>query len=97
METYIILGNLTEQGVKTMKDLPGRVEAAKAATEKAGGKWLGYWLTMGQYDFVVMAEGIDAVTAATVVLATSMQGNVRTETLRAFTFDEAKGIVANLP
>jgi uncharacterized protein with GYD domain len=52
---------------------------------------------MGQYDAVVIAEGPDDETAAKLALATAMQGNVRTETLRAFPEAELKRIVAALP
>ena len=97
METYFILANYTEQGVKNLKESPARIEAAKAATEQAGGEWLGWWLTMGRYDFVILVKAPNAVTAVTLLLATGMQGNIRTETLRAFSAEEFSGIVANLP
>ncbi len=97
METYIILANFTEQGIKNIKDSPARIEEAKKATEAAGGKWLGWYLTMGRYDFVVMAQAPKAEAVAALMLAFGSQGNVSTETLRAFTEEEFKGIVANLP
>ena len=97
METYILLANYTQQGVANIKESPARIEAAKAAVEQAGGEWLGWWLTMGRYDFMVMVKSPDSMTAATLLLVTSMEGNVRTETLRAFTAEEFGGIVANLP
>ena len=97
METYFILSKYTHQGVKNIKDSPARIEAAKAATEQAGGEWLGWWLTMGRYDFVVMAKMPNAAAAATLLLAIGMQGNVTTETLRAFSAEEFAGMVANLP
>jgi len=97
METYIILGKFTAKGVENLKNSPERIEAARQATEAAGGKFLGWYLTMGHYDFVVLVEGTDANTAASLLLATGMQGYVSTETLRAFTEDEFKGLVAGLP
>lgn len=97
METYVILGNFTQQGVKDIKNLAERVEAAKAATEGAGGEWVGYWLTMGRYDFVAITRGPGADIAATQLLANALLGNTRTETMRAFTFEETKSIVANIP
>jgi uncharacterized protein with GYD domain len=97
METYIILAKYTAQGIKNIKDSPARIEEARKATEAAGGKWLGWYLTMGRYDFVVMAEAPNAEAVAALMLAIGSQGNVSTETLRAFTEEEFKGIVANLP
>lgn len=97
METYIILGKYTKQGIENIKDSPARLEAATKAIEATGGRFLGWYLTMGQYDFVLIAEAPDAKTTAALLLATGMQGNVSTETLRAFTGDEFGAIIAGLP
>ena len=42
MPNYIILMKLTDQGAKTIKDAPGRVEAGIKAFEKMGGKMIGF-------------------------------------------------------
>jgi len=97
METYFILCNYTQQGIENIKESPQRIEAAKKATEAAGGKWGGWWLTMGEYDFIVMAEAPNAQTVATLILAIGAQGNLRTKTMRAFTQDEFMTMAANMP
>ena len=97
METYFILCNYTQQGIENIKESPQRIEVAKKATEAAGGKWGGWWLTMGEYDFIVMAEAPNAQTVATLILAIGAQGNVRTKTMRAFTQDEFVAMAANMP
>jgi len=97
METYIILGNYTQEGVKKIKDSPARIEAARKAVEAAGGKFLSWHLTMGRYDFIVITEAPDAKAAASVLLAIGGQGNSRTETLRALTEKEFKELVATMP
>ena len=97
METYIILGNYTQQGVGKIKESPARIVAVRKAIVAAGGKFLGWYLTMGKYDFVLITQAPDAKTVAAQLLAVGSQGNTRTETLRAFTEDEFKGIVAGLP
>ena len=97
METYIILGKYTEKGAVNIKEGPARVQAARKAVEAAGGKWLGWYLTMGQYDFVVIAEAPNAKVVASVLLASGALGNFSSQTLRAFTEDEFKGLVASLP
>jgi uncharacterized protein with GYD domain len=97
METYIILGKYTEKGATNIKEGPARIEAARKAVEGAGGKWLGWYLTMGQYDFVVIAQAKDAKAVAAVLLASGSLGNFSSQTLRAFTEDEFKGLVASLP
>lgn len=97
MPTYIILVNFTEQGIKTVKDLPKRVQGARQAVEKGGGKVLDWNLTMGQYDVVVKVESPDDYTTATVLLAIGKLGAVRTTTLRAFSEAEMKKIVEKIP
>ena len=56
-----------------------------------------FYLTLGRYDAVVIAEAPDDETAAKVALAIGSAGNVRTEILRAFAEDEYKKIIAALP
>ena len=97
METYVILGKYTEKGAANIKESPARLEASRKAVEAAGGKWLGFYLTMGQYDYVLITQAPNAQAAASVLLVTGAQGNVSTQTMRAFTEEEFKGLVASLP
>ena len=97
METYVILFKYTEQGIKDAKNTPNRVAAVKAATEAAGGKWIGWYMTMGQYDGVVIVQAPNTTVAAALIVATGMQGNVHTETMRAFTVEEVQAMMASVP
>jgi len=97
VETYIILGKYTPQGIAKIKEGPARIEAARKAIEGAGGKMLAWYLTMGRYDFVVLAEAPNAMATAGILLATGAQGNISTETLHALTEAEFKGVVSSLP
>jgi len=96
METYVILGSWTAQGIAKVKKAPARIEAVRKATAAVGGKMTAWYLTFGRYDFVVIAEFPDAKAAARLLLANGSQGNASTETLRAFTEAEFKGVVAAL-
>jgi uncharacterized protein with GYD domain len=97
VETYIILGKWTQQGVAKVKEAPARIEAARKATEAAGGKMIAWYLTLGRYDFVVITEAPNVRAAAAVLLATGAQGNLSTETLHALTEAEFKDVVSGLP
>ncbi len=97
MASYVILGSYTEQGIKDVKNTPQRLEAAKQAMQAAGGRMIFWYLTLGEYDFVAVAEMPDAEAGAGVLLALGAQGNVRTTTMQAFTEDEAAAIVASMP
>ena len=89
MASYVILGNYTEQGIKSIKTLPTRLEAVKQMIQAAGGKMTAWYLTFGAYDFVAVLEVPDAQTGARLALMIGGQGNVRTTTMQAFTEAEA--------
>ena len=97
MASFVILGNYTDQGIKDMKNVQSRVEAAKEAIQQGGGRMIFFYLTLGEYDFVSVAELPEAETGMGILLALGAQGNVRTETMRAFTEDETWAIVGALP
>ncbi len=97
MPTYITLLHYTQQGIEKMKDSPTRLEAAKQSVRAMGGEFKAFYLTMGQYDAVVISEAPDDETATRFALATGARGFVRTETLRAYTEEEYRNIVAALP
>lgn len=96
MSTFISLVNFTEQGIRNIKESPDRYAAFKAMAEKLGVSVKGVYYTVGQYDLVVVAEGSDeAVTAA--LLKVGSLGNVRSQTMRAFSADEMKKIIGSMP
>ncbi|SVA63324.1 uncharacterized protein METZ01_LOCUS116178 [marine metagenome] len=97
MATYISLLSLTEQGIKTIKDLPARVAAGRQAVEAMGGKIVQYYLTLGSQDAVVVFELPDDETAASMVLAQAGLGNLRSTTMRAFTEAEIPGVLSKMP
>ena len=97
MSNYIILGNYTEQGVKTIKDLESRMNATQQLMQAQGAKMTFWYLTFGQYDFIAGLEAPDAQTVARLALAIAAKGNVRTTTLQAFDRQEAAAIINSLP
>ena len=97
MPIFVVLGNWTAQGIKNIKESPKRVVAAREAVEKAGGKWLGFYNTIGQYDGVVIIEAPNDEVAMSFLLATGSLGNVRTTTLKAFTDAEMVKTIEQLP
>ena len=97
MATYITLLRYTQQGIENIKEGPARLDAAKQLFSSMGAELKAFYLTTGRYDAVVVAEGPDDETVVKLALTIGGQGNVRTETLRAFTEDEYRSIVADLP
>jgi uncharacterized protein with GYD domain len=84
MPTFIVLGNLTDQGRRTIMDSPARLDVVKAVLRRLGGNLKEFHLTMGQYDFVMTLEAPDDETVTSYLLAVETQGHVKTVTLRAF-------------
>jgi uncharacterized protein with GYD domain len=97
MPTYISLLRYTQQGITAIKQGPARLDAAKQAYKRAGGELKAFYLTTGQYDAVAIAELPDDTSLAKLALSLGAQGNIRTETLRAFTESEYRKIIAELP
>ncbi len=97
MPTYIILGNWTDQGIRQIKDLPNRIDAAKAAAKDAGGEIKDAYMTMGSYDVVIVAEFPSDEAVATFSLGMGSRGNVRGTTLKAFPEAEVRKIIGSLP
>ena len=93
MPTYVTLFKWTEQGVKDIKNAPARFVASKKLAESMGGKVLGLYVTMGDYDIVAVTEGPSDEAASAAVLSIASQGTVRSTTLRAFTESEFSEIV----
>ncbi len=96
MATYISLVNLTEQGIREAKNAPERLQTFDTALKEAGGKLIGFYLVMGQFDYIVITEAPDDQTAARLILGTIAQGSMRTQTLRAFPREEFESIATGL-
>ncbi len=97
MPTYISLVSLTDQGVRNMKDLPRRLQNADQAFASMGAQLRDVYLVMGTFDYVVIADAPDDATIARISLAIAGQGNVRTQTFRAFDRSEMLAVVEGLP
>jgi len=94
MPTYISLINFTEKGVAGFKDTVDRAEAGKALAGTFGGALKEIYWTLGPYDIVAISEAPDDESATAFALTLASQGNVRTTTMRAFSGDEMRSIIA---
>ena len=93
MATYVVLANFTDQGVRNAKDSPKRAEAFKDMAKKCGATVKDLYWTQGQYDAVTIIEAPDDGTATALALSIGGLGNIRTQTLRAFSAADMKGII----
>jgi len=94
MPTYIALLKWTGQGIGNVKDSPSRLDAGREAFKKLGVNIKDTYLTMGRYDLVCIIEAANDEAFASAMLSLGSQGNVQTETLKAFTEDQYRKICA---
>jgi|SRR6516225_3857015 len=97
MATFITTLHFTEQGVKAARDTCDRAASFKAAARKMGVKVTGLYWTLGAFDGVLVCEAPDEATATALLLHLGAQGNVRTQTARAFDAAEMRKILGLLP
>ena len=97
MATYIALLNLTDKGIRSIKDSPDRLDAVKALAKSMGGGLKAFYLVMGAYDGVVILEAPSDEVCAKIALAAGAAGNIKTMTMRAFDEGEYRKIIAELP
>ena len=91
MATFVSLITLTEQGIRSIKQSPQRAEAFMAMADNYDVTMKAVYYTVGQYDMIVIAEGENESTMAS-LLATNAFGNLRSQTMLAFSVDEMKAI-----
>ncbi len=96
MPTYINLVRWTDQGIKNIKEAPLRIDAYKKTVEAAGGKLIGFYVTIGRYDIVTIVDAPSDEAYANIAFNTGSRGSVRTETMKAFTEQEFRNILAKM-
>ena len=97
MAYYISLVRLTDQGIRTVREVPQRIANAERMFQQYGVKLAQIYLTMGRYDYVAIMEADSDEAATKAALALGALGNVRTETLRAYGRDEVGPLIAGIP
>ena len=93
MATYIILGQWTAEGIKSAKDTTDRSDKAAELAQQFGGSLTNIYWTLGKHDFVAIVEFPDDASFAAWGLKLAGQGNVRTQSMRAFSRSEMQGII----
>ena len=96
MPTFMCFLNWTDQGAQKVKDSPRRLETAKKALFDMGGEFKTVYMTLGEYDLVVIYEAPDDAVAARFGLMLGMLGSVRTTTMKAFPEAAYREIIASL-
>jgi uncharacterized protein with GYD domain len=96
MVTYIVLATFTDQGIKQAKDSPKRADAFKQMAKTFGITVKDIFWTQGRYDIVTVIDSPDEFSATALNLSLSALGNIRTESLRAFSAADMATIVGKM-
>jgi uncharacterized protein with GYD domain len=96
MPTYVMLANWSDKGVAAITESPRRLDAVKKVLVDMGGKFKDFYMTMGEYDLIIVYEAPDDAVSARFALSLGMLGNVRTKTLKAFPEQAYREIVKTL-
>jgi uncharacterized protein with GYD domain len=96
MVTYVVLTNFTDQGIRNAKDSPKRADAFKQMAKTFGVTVKDIFWTQGRYDIVTIVEAPDEASAMSLNLSLGALGNVRTESLRAFSAADMATVVGKM-
>jgi len=96
MQTYILLVNFTDQGMRNIKDTIGRAHAFEQMAKKSGANLKVLCWTIGRYDVIAVLEAPDDESAMALSFSVSSLGSVRNEILRAFSFEEMGKILGKM-
>ncbi len=96
MPKYILLANFTDQGIRNIRGTISRAEAFQAMAEKSGVAMKELCWTLGRHDVLAVFEAPDDESATALALSAASLGNVRCETLRAFSFEEMRNILGKM-
>ncbi len=88
MPTFVMLTNLTPEGVQTLKNNPNRVQEVNKEVEQLGVTVKEQWATLGQYDFITIIDAPDAQTMAKVSVRLGSRGTMKSQTLAAMPVEE---------
>lgn len=96
MVTYVVLAKFTDQGIRSAKESPKRADAFKQLAKTFGVTVKDIFWTQGRYDVVTVVEAPDEASAMSLSLSLGALGNVRTESLRAFSAADMAAIVGKM-
>lgn len=97
MPIYISLLKWTDRGLRDVRESPQRLDAVKRVCSAGGGKLINFYMTLGAYDVVNIAEFTSDEAYSTTLLQVASRGAVRATTLKAFTEDEYRRVIASIP
>ncbi len=96
MATYIVLLNFTDQGIRNVRQTIDRAKAFETLVKKHGGTNKNLYWTQGAHDLVATIETPNEESAMAILLTLGSLGNVRSQTLRAFSAEEMERVIGKM-
>jgi uncharacterized protein with GYD domain len=96
MATFVVLASFTDQGIRNVKETVSRAEAFKEMAKNSGISIKNMYWTLGRHDIVVICEAPDDESSTALMLSVASRGYVRSETMRAFSFDEMQKVLGKM-
>jgi uncharacterized protein with GYD domain len=96
MPTYVVLYKFTDEGAKHIRSTVERAGQVQQENEQKGFKVNGLYWTAGQYDMVAVVEAPDEQSMLAGLFNIAAAGNVRSETLHAFTAAELSPVLQKM-
>jgi uncharacterized protein with GYD domain len=96
MATFVVLASFTDQGIRNVKETISRADAFKKMAKECGVTVKDMYWTLGPCDTVTIFEAPDDEAATALSLSVCSRGNVRAQTLRAFSFDDMKKVLGKM-
>lgn len=97
MVTYMSMMKLTDEGIKDLKNAPKRIEEGIKAFEKIGGKMIGFYAAVGEYDYISIGEAPSDEAAIAFSMGLSSLGNVKTTSVKLIPVAVFTELVNKLP
>ncbi len=94
---FIVTANWTDQGIRSVKEAPKRIQAAREAAKRLGIEFKQVFLTSGDSDLLLIIEAANGDSVAKFAMMSGALGNVRTRTVRAWTEAETVKLISELP
>jgi len=94
---FILTASWTDQGIRSVKDAPKRVQAARETAKKLGIEVKQVFLTSGEFDLLLIVEAASGDNVAKFAMMSGAVGNVRTRTVRGWTEAEMTKLISELP
>jgi uncharacterized protein with GYD domain len=92
LASFVVVGNWTEQGIKKVSEAPKRIKTTHDMVDKANGT-MQLFYTMGEYDFVMIVQGVSDEAMFAILACLGSMGNIRTKTLKAWTEEQGAKIL----